>query len=218
MTEPAVERVEHELVRGWLHSPSVPPASKNEKPGLVIAHGAGSNCESPLLIAIATAFAAAGYPALRIDLPYRQLKPAGPPVPGGSARDREGLLRAAAIMRKRMGKVILGGHSYGGRQSSMLAAERPDAAEMLLLLSYPLHPPRNPDRLRTAHFLSLKTPALFVHGTRDPFGHSEEMQRAITIIPGRTQLVTIAKAGHELGPQYASLIVQEAAAMFEREP
>ena len=81
------------------------------------------------------------------------------------------------------GRVFLGGHSYGGRQASMLAASDPAVTPALLLLSYPLHPPRRPEQLRTAHFPDLRTPALFVHGVRDPFGSREEMEAALALIP-----------------------------------
>ena len=80
--------------------------------GLVITHGAGSNCESPLLRAVAETFAAAGFFVLRCDLPYRQQRPTGPPFPGAAARDREGLQRASEAMREITPEfVILGGHS-----------------------------------------------------------------------------------------------------------
>ncbi len=97
------------------------------------------------------------------------------------------------------GRIFLGGHSYGGRQSSMLCAEDTDLAAGLLLLSYPLHPPRRPEQQRTQHLPDLRTPALFVSGTRDPFGSPEELQQAIKMIPARTNLLTIEGAGHDLG-------------------
>jgi len=206
----SAQRLERELVRGWLHQPEGVPPGCVPKAAIALFHGAGSNCDSPLLVAVATTFAAAGFAVLRCDLPYRQLKPKGPPIPGGSARDREGLRRAVQVMREIAGGVILGGHSYGGRQASMLAADHPDIAEMLLLLSYPLHPPRQREQLRTAHFPALRTPALFMHGTRDAFGSIEEMQAAIRLIPARTKLVAIEKAGHELSPQIAPVILREA--------
>jgi len=205
------DRVERELVNGWLHLPK----ESQRKQGLVITHGAGSNCESPLLVAVAETFAAAGFPVLRCDLPYRRLRPTGPPIPGGAARDREGLRRAVGVMRERSENVILGGHSYGGRQASMLAAEDPQVAEMLLLLSYPLHPPRKREQLRTAHFPALHTPALFIHGTRDPFGSIEELQVALALIPGRTGLFAVEKAGHELGAQHAPVILRETLGMLK---
>jgi hypothetical protein len=96
------------------------------------------------------------------------------------------------------GRVYLGGHSYGGRQSTMLAASEPGLVERLLLLSYPLHPPRRPEELRTAHFPSLQTPAFFVHGACDGFGTLAEMADALNLIPAATELFPIPGAGHEL--------------------
>jgi predicted alpha/beta-hydrolase family hydrolase len=102
-------------------------------------------------------------------------------------------------MRKQTsGRMFLGGHSYGGRQASMLAASEPGLVDRLMLLSYPLHPPQRPGELRTGHFSSLQTPALFVHGTRDGFGTIDEMEAALALIPARTKLFPVAAAGHEL--------------------
>jgi hypothetical protein len=94
--------------------------------------------------------------------------------------------------------VILGGQSYGGRQATMLAADHPGLADGLLLFSYPLHPPGRPDRLRTDHFPRLKTPAVFVSGTVDPFGAPDELRDAISLIPARTEVITVDGAGHDL--------------------
>jgi len=69
----------------------------------------------------------------------------------------------------------------------------------LILLSYPLHPPRKPDQQRTQHLPDLHTPTLFVHGTRDPFGSIAEMERAVKMIPAKTKLLAIEGAGHDLG-------------------
>ena len=80
----------------------------------------------------------------------------------------------------------------------MLAANEPRLVERLLLLSYPLHPPKRPAELRTKHFPDLQTPALFVHGTRDGFGSIAEMEAALKLIPARTELLLIPDAGHEL--------------------
>lgn len=166
----------------------------------MLTHGAGSNSRAPLLIALAEAFAAAGVTVLRCDLPYRQSRAFGPPGPGDAARDREGLKNAIAALRKMVpGRLFLGGHSYGGRQSTMLCADEPGLVEGLLLLSYPLHPPRKPDQLRVQHLPRLQTPSLFVHGTRDPFGSPEEMESALRLIPAKTRLLRIEGAGHDLG-------------------
>ena len=145
------------------------------------------------------AFCDAGFLVLRINLPFRQQRPFGPPLPGGAARDREGLQRALEVMQPTIpGKLFLGGHSYGGRQATMLAAEKPGLVDGLLLFSYPLHPPRKPLQLRTAHFASLKTPSLFVHGSRDPFGLLEELGLALELIPAKHELLSVEAGGHDL--------------------
>ncbi|MGA2697941.1 MAG: alpha/beta family hydrolase, partial [Terriglobales bacterium] len=119
---------------------------------------------------------------------------------GTAARDRAGLKNAVTAMRGIVsGRVFLGGHSYGGRQATMLCAEEPEVASGLLLLSYPLHPPRKPEQLRTQHFPKLKSTALFVHGTRDPFGSIEEMEAALRLIPAKHVLLLMEGAGHDLG-------------------
>jgi uncharacterized protein len=192
--EPFVERSLDPNVVGFLHRPAV-----SSRDAIVLTHGAGSNCRTQLLLALAEAFAEAGMLVLRCDLPYRQSSPQGPPKPGSAERDREGLGNAVLALRAiAQGRIFLGGHSYGGRQSSILEASRPELVEGLLLLSYPLHPPRKPQQLRTQHFPQLRTAALFVHGTRDPFGSEEELTEAVRLIPARTSLLFLAGAGHDL--------------------
>jgi len=175
-------------------------AADSAADALVLTHGTGSNSKSPLLIALSDVFAGAGITVLRCDLPYRQARPYGPPRPGDAERDRSGLKNAAAAVRKLVsGRMFLGGQSYGGRQATMLCADEPELVDGLLLLSYPLHAPSRPDRPRIQHLPSLKVPALFVHGTRDPFGSIEEMQLTLKLIPAKTKLLPVNNAGHDLG-------------------
>ena len=95
--------------------------------------------------------------------------------------------------------IFLGGHSYGGRQSTMLCADDPELVNGLLLLSYPLHPPRKPEQLRTQHLPNLRNPCLFVHGTRDPFGSTEEMREGVAIDSREKRgCLRIGDAGHDL--------------------
>jgi uncharacterized protein len=194
-------------VRGFLHVPDAPNGD-----GLVLTHGAGGNAQAPLLRALAETYASAGFTVLRCNLPYRQLRSFGPPAPAGAARDRAGLKNALNVVRRMVtGRIFLGGHSYGGRQSSLLCAElsaklsedgpekKSDLPAGLLLLSYPLHPPRRPEQQRTGHLPDLRTPTLFVHGTRDPFGSLAELEQAIKMIPAKTKLLAVEGAGHDLG-------------------
>jgi len=197
-------------VRGTLHR-----AAGSSGDFLVLTHGAGGNANAALLVALAEEFASAGISVLRCDLPYRQQRPHGPPSPASAKEDQEGLRRALTLMKEQFsGRAFLGGSSYGGRQASLLAAAHQDLVEGLLLLSYPLHPPGKPSQLRTAHFSELRTPSLFVSGTRDVFGTIVELQAAIKLIPARTQLVEIEGAAHGLskpgkGAPIADLVRQK---------
>jgi uncharacterized protein len=182
-------------VRGFLHRPVKPI-----RDGVVLTHGAGGNSRGPLLTALAESLSDAGFTVLRCDLPFRQTRSFGPPRPGDANRDRQGLRNAVAALREfATERVFLGGQSYGGRQASMLCAEEPELVSGLLLLSYPLHAPGKPDQLRTQHLPGIRVPALFVHGTRDPFGSIEEVEKAIKLIPAKTRLLTVEGVGHDLG-------------------
>jgi uncharacterized protein len=184
-------------VTGFLHQPVGPVGG-----GLVLTHGAGLNCQAPLLVALADEFARHGILVLRCDLAFRKKRAVGPPFPAAAAADREGLREAVAQLTRRVpSSVFLGGHSYGGRQASILMTEPdPPKVAALLLLSFPLHPPRKPEQLRSSHFPALTTPAFFFHGTRDSFGSPGELEKALALIPGSTpsRLVLAEKAGHEL--------------------
>src|SRR5215475_5170628 len=188
--ESSVEKFERPGVKGWLHLPDKPRAA------MALTHGAAGNCEAPLLVAVAKAFAESRYAVLRYDLPYRQLRRSGSPS-SAQGKDRDGIRLAVAALRTGVPGVptYLSGHSYGGRQSTMVAAEDLNVADGLLLLSYPLHPVGQPEKLRTEHFPALRVPAMFVHGTRDGFGSIAEMEAALKLIPGRTKLIPVERAG-----------------------
>jgi uncharacterized protein len=197
-------------VRGFLHR------AANGNDGIVLTHGAGANCSSKLLIALGEAFSGAGISVLRCDLPFRQLRPKGPPL-GTAKQDQAGLRSAVEWMRAHVARrVFLGGHSYGGRMASMLAAEDPSVADGLLLLSYPLHPPNKPQQVRTAHFPTLRTRSLFVQGARDSFATVAEMEEALKNIPADTRLIQVDGAGHELMSKKNSDVVERIASEFQK--
>jgi predicted alpha/beta-hydrolase family hydrolase len=189
-----LQSVSHGLVRGVLHLPE--NASGD---AIVLTHGAGSNCQAPLLVALAEVFSQAGMAALRCDLAFRQKRPHGPPMRGSSEQDQQSLREAVRYLRTETGgRVFLGGHSYGGRQASIAAAGDAELASGLLLLSYPLHPPKRPAELRTAHFREIRTRTFFVHGSRDEFATHEELREAMQLISAGTEVLEVASVGHEL--------------------
>ena len=163
---------------------------------LLLFPGAGSSSTSPSLVAIEEAVAP--LPVQRSDFPYRRegrKAPDRPPKLLACVVDEAARLAAAAEVKP--DRIVLGGRSMGGRICSMAVADGLPAAG-LVLISYPLHPPGRPDRLRIEHLPSLQVPCLFVSGTRDAFGTPEELERHTATIPGDVTHVWIDGKGHDL--------------------
>lgn len=180
-------------IAGIAHEPKGTP-----KGVAVLTHGAGGSRESILLQEICDEWARRGWLAVRYNLPYRRRRPTGPPS-GSAATDRAGIVAAIALCRGlNGGPLIAGGHSYGGRQTSMVVASEQVPVDALTLFSYPVHPPGKPERARTEHLPDIKVPTVFAHGTSDPFGTPEELRAAAALITGTTAVVEIAGARHDL--------------------
>lgn len=165
---------------------------------VVLTHGAGGDRESVLLQQVCDEWARQGWLAVRYNLPYRRRRPKGPPS-GSAATDRAGIVEAITVCRGLAdGPLIAGGHSYGGRQTSMVVAAREAEPDVLTLFSYPVHPPGKPERLRTEHLPDITVPTVFTHGMSDPFGTPGEVRDAAGLIAAPTEIVEIAGARHDL--------------------
>jgi len=182
-----------EQIAGIAHEPDDAPEGL-----VVLTHGAGGNRDSPLLQQVCDEWAQRGWLAVRYNLPYRRRRPTGPPS-GSATTDRAGIVEAITLCRGLAeGPLIAGGHSYGGRQTSMVVAAGEAPVDVLTLFSYPLHPPGKPERLRTEHLPDITVPTVFTHGTSDPFGTPDELRTAAALISGTTAVVEIASARHDL--------------------
>ena len=180
-------------IAGIAHEPSGSPAGV-----VVLTHGAGGSRESTLLQQICDEWARRGWLAVRYNLPYRRRRPKGPPS-GSAATDRAGIVEAITVCRDLAdGPLIAGGHSYGGRQTSMVVAAGEAAIDVLTLFSYPVHPPGRPERPRTEHLPEITVPTVFTHGTSDPFGTPGEVRDGAAMIAAPTEVVEIAGARHDL--------------------
>lgn len=104
--------------------------------------------------------------------------------------------------------AVIGGHSYGGRVASLLAAE--EAPRGLILLSYPLHRPGHPEELRTAHWPRISCPVLLLSGESDQFARIELLRASVTLLP-QAQLVTYPGVRHGLLSVRADVVERIAA-------
>jgi len=172
--------------------------------GVLLTPGAGSGREHHTLVAIEAALSPV--PVARVDFPYRRA--------GRRSPDRQPILlqcvrdEVAAFAQDRSLKpraIALGGRSMGGRMCSIAVAEGTPAAG-LVLISYPLHPPGKPDKLRTEHFPAITVPCLFVSGDRDAFGTPDELESATRAITGAVTHVWIERGRHDLDRVDAQIV------------
>lgn len=202
-------------VAGVAHQPDGAP-----KGVVVLTHGAGGSRESQLLQRVCDEWARRGWLAVRYNLPYRRRRPKGPPSGSGSG-DRAGIVEAITLCRGLAdGPLIVGGHSYGGRQTSMVVASDQASVDVLTLFSYPVHPPGKPERARTEHLPDITVPTVFTHGTSDPFGTLAEVRDAAAMIAAPTEVVEITGARHDLGSKtldVAALAVDAALRLLRRQ-
>jgi uncharacterized protein len=156
--------------------------------GLVLTPGAGARRDHAGLVAIDDAVAAAGITVERVEFPGQAAGKRRPDPPEVCLETvRTATAELAARLGVTTGRVAIGGRSMGGRMCSMAAAAGLDVAA-LVLVSYPLHPPGRPERLRTTHFVDLHLPCLFVSGRRDAFATPAELEHESATIPGPVAL------------------------------
>jgi predicted alpha/beta-hydrolase family hydrolase len=141
---------------------------------LVLAHGTGAPMDHPFMETVAAGVAEAGIRVVRFEFPYMAVRRR---TGTRRAPDREPVLRQSWLdVIADLGggdRLVIGGKSLGGRIASMVADEA--GVRGLVCLGYPFHPPGRPDRVRTAHLASLRTPALILQGERDMFGSRDEV-------------------------------------------
>jgi predicted alpha/beta-hydrolase family hydrolase len=167
---------------------------------ILLGHGAGAPMDSPAMTAIAKSLSDAGFRVARFEFDYmasRRTSSGRKPPPRAETLKPEYVAAIAAL--KARGPLIIGGKSMGGRVASMIADEQHAAG--LLCLGYPFHPVGKPTQLRTAHLADLKTPALIVQGTRDPFGTPDEV--ATYKLSKAVEILWLEDGDHDLRPRKA---------------
>lgn len=155
------------------------PFTKRTRPaGLVLTPGASADRDHHTLVAIDDAID---------ELPVVRLTLATTSVPSAVKKIVAASVEFADELGVPLDRLAYGGRSFGGRSCSVAVAEGLPAAA-LVLLSYPLHPPGKPDKLRVDHFSDIDVPTLFVSGRKDPFGTSDEFEQHVARISGPTAL------------------------------
>jgi hypothetical protein len=175
------------------------PAGAARASAILLGNGAGYHLDAPWMAAVALGLVARGFPVLRFNYLYRErsLRAGREKPPDRTAILEEAHAAALAALVERAGgrRILLAGKSLGGRMSTHLAAKGERCAG-LVLFGYPLHPPGQPEKLRSEHFAAIAQPALFLQGTRDELADLELLRTALTRYGGHATLEVIEGADH----------------------
>lgn len=170
------------------------PQPGTDRPGLVLAHGAGSDLTDPVLRAVGRGLGERGVPVMAFAFPYATARRRRPDP---MSRLESAYADAAAEASRRFDHrpLVLGGRSLGGRVASHLVAQGQPAAG-LCLLGYPLHPAGQPDRLRTDHWDRVEVPTLMISGDRDRLCDLSLLEAQTARMPTTPQVHVVAGADH----------------------
>ena len=172
------------------------PADENQRAVFVAAHGAGGNMSDRSMAAVAATLRRHGCGVVRFNFLYKEKKSGRPdPMPKLMRTFTAVVDRTRAELGSALRRLVIGGRSMGGRAGSMLAADG-FAADGLLLLAYPLHPPGKPEQLRDAHLPRITMPVLCFNGTRDPFCTPDIMRRVLTTVRTSWEMRWLEGADH----------------------
>lgn len=172
------------------------PIEPKDSTLLILAHGAGNDMNSPLLTFVCENLAASGVAAMKFNFPYKEKGRKLPdPAPKLETTWRAVLARVRGDPKLAFGRVFIGGKSLGGRMASRVVAAG-ETVDGLVFLGYPLHPPGQPQKQRTAHFPQIAVPSLFIQGTRDALCDLDLLRKALTQIPAQADLHLVDGGDH----------------------
>ena len=209
MSEPeklVVKANETDSVTALLHS-----ASKQNKTGttIILAHGAGSNQLSSFMQLFASGLAERGFDALTFNFVYMERGRGAPDQKAKLESCYRAVIDAASRHRKlKNNRLVIGGKSMGGRIASQVAAAGDERIAGLVFLGYPLHPPGQPQKLRTDHWPSIKVPMLFVQGTRDSLGTPNEINPILKKLKLPAEMYVIETGDHSFKVQKSAGVAQ----------
>jgi predicted alpha/beta-hydrolase family hydrolase len=163
---------------------------------LVLAHGAGAGMNHSFLETLASELASAGVATFRYQFPYMEGRRRFPDAPTVLTAAVRAAVHTAAMTAPDL-PLLAGGKSFGGRMTSLAAAQQPlENVRGLVFFGFPLHPPKRPATLRADHLMSVTVPMLFLQGTRDQFANLDLLRPICASLGSRATLHVVQTADH----------------------
>ena len=189
------------------------PAAKSNRLGttIILGHGAGANQLHGFMRLFANGLSGRGFDVMTFNFVYMEHGKGAPDKKAKLESCYMAVIREAVKHKKLKGnRLLIGGKSMGGRIASQVAAENPENVDGLVFLGYPLHPPGQPDKLRTEHWEKIKCPMLFLQGTRDPFGSPDEIKPFVKKFKLQAKMYPIETGDHSFKVQKSAGVTQDA--------
>jgi len=170
----------------------IPPKSKCI---MILAHGAGAGMHHPFMITLSRSLSEAGISTMRFNFPFMENKKGRPDAPAVAHQAIEtAILKAQKLFPKL--PLFVAGKSFGGRMTSQYLSTHPhDEIKGIVFYGFPLHPPGKPSIERAEHLKQVKTPMLFLQGTKDEFATGKLIESVCSSLP-LAELVKIEAANH----------------------
>ena len=184
-----------ESVSGVLAVPRAFDAGRTA--AVIVAHGAGNNMHTPLLVHFSAGLCRAGYLSLRFNFPYMER---GQKAPDSQEKLVRTWLATFEFVKNHAQfgtpRIVAAGKSMGGRIASQMAADGLISPQALVFLGYPLHPPGRKEQLRDAHLYRITIPMLFFAGTRDALCDLDLLKPVVSRLKAPTNLEVVEGGDH----------------------
>lgn len=162
---------------------------------MTIAHGAGAGMSHSFMVTLAQLLAEEGIATLRFNFPFMENKKGRPDTPAVAHQT----IGAAMLKAQKLFPglpLFVGGKSFGGRMTSQYMAANPtDAVKGIIFYGFPLHAPGKPSIERGEHLKDVRSPMLFLQGSRDEFATWKLIAKVCSSLP-LAELIKIEGANH----------------------
>ena len=162
---------------------------------MTLAHGAGAGMHHSFMVTLSQSLSEAGIATLRFNFPFTENKKGRPDSPAVAHQAIEAAILKAQKLFPKL-SLFVAGKSFGGRMTSQCLAAHPnDLVKGIIFYGFPLHAPGKPSIERAEHLKDVRSPMLFLQGSRDEFATWKLIEKVTSSLP-LAELIKIEGANH----------------------
>jgi predicted alpha/beta-hydrolase family hydrolase len=162
---------------------------------MTLAHGAGAGMHHSFMVTLSQSLSEAGIATMRFNFPFTENKKGRPDTPAVAHQTIEAAILKAQKLFPKL-PLFAAGKSFGGRMTSQCLAAHPNDRVMgIIFYGFPLHAPGKPSIERAEHLKDVRSPMLFLQGSRDEFATWKLIEKVTSSLP-LAELIKIEGANH----------------------